>query len=160
MNSTARTLIYSTAFAVGLAVSAALATAQAPRVVTLKATDDMKYDITSITAKPGEAITVKVMTIGKIPKFAMAHNFVLLKQGSNAKAFADAAMKAQATAHIPPALKGEVLASTALAGPGETVEVTFKAPTVPGKYEFICSFPGHYAAGMKGVLVVAGNKKT
>jgi azurin len=156
MNSRVRTLIYSTAFAVGVAVSASLATAQAPRVITLKATDDMKYDITSITAKPGEQLLVKLVNVGKIPKFAMAHNFVLLQKGANAKAFADAAMKAQATAYIPAALKGQVLASTALAGPGETVQVTFTAPTAPGKYEFICSFPGHFAAGMKGVLVVSG----
>jgi azurin len=148
--------------ATSLAVAAALAawmplSAAAPaRVVTLKGTDDMKYDITSITAKPGEQLLVKLVNVGKIPKFAMAHNFVLLQKGANSKAFADAAMKAQATAYIPAALKGQVLASTGLAGPGETVQVTFTAPTAPGKYEFICSFPGHYAAGMKGVLVVSG----
>ena len=148
--------------ATSLAVAAALAvwmplSAAAPaRVVTLKGTDDMKFDITSITAKPGEQLLVKLVNVGKIPKFAMAHNFVLLQKGANAKAFADAAMKAQATAYIPAALKGQVLASTGLAGPGETVQVTFTAPTAPGKYEFICSFPGHYAAGMKGVLVVSG----
>jgi azurin len=89
---------------------------------------------------------------------ARAKNLGRLMRVTTANASPDAAMKAQATAYIPPALKGEVLASTALAGPGETVEVTFKAPAVPGKYEYICSFPGHYAAGMKGVLVVAGKK--
>jgi uncharacterized cupredoxin-like copper-binding protein len=51
-------------------------------------------------------------------------------------------------------MKAKVLAMTAMAGPGETVQVTFKAPAKPGKYEFICSFPGHFLAGMKGVLVV------
>ena len=34
------------------------------------------------------------------------------------------------------------------------VEVTFDAPKAPGKYDFVCSFPGHYLAGMRGVLVV------
>jgi azurin len=87
----------------------------------------------------------------------MAHNFVLLKKGTDAKAFADQAMKAQATGYIAAALKAQVLASTGLAGPGETVQVTFKVPTAPGKYEFICSFPGHFAAGMKGTLIVAGS---
>ena len=59
------------------------------------------------------------------------------------------------SSYIPAALKAQVVASTGLAGPGETVQVTFRAPKVPGKYEFICTFPGHYLAGMKGVLVVA-----
>jgi azurin len=160
MNLKIQTLVAGTAVALAVCIPLAAAAPAAGRVITLKTTDDMKYDITSITAKPGEALVVKVVNVGKIPKFAMAHNFVLLKAGSNAKAFADQAMKAQATAYIPAALKAQVLASSGLAGPGETVEVAFKAPTVPGKYEFICSFPGHFAAGMKGVLVVAAKSGT
>ena len=33
-----------------------------------------------------------------------------------------------------------MLAATTLAGPGETVEVTFK-PTAPGTYNYLCTFP-------------------
>ena len=51
-------------------------------------------------------------------------------------------------------MKAEVVAATALAGPGETVDVTFKVPAAAGSYPFICSFPGHFTAGMKGTLVV------
>jgi azurin len=51
-------------------------------------------------------------------------------------------------------MKASVLASTPLAGPGETVEVTFKAPTAAGEYTFLCSFPGHFLSGMKGALTV------
>jgi plastocyanin len=40
-------------------------------------------------------------------------------------------------------------------GAGETSEVTFKAPATPGSYTYLCSFPGHYAMGMKGTLTVA-----
>jgi azurin len=46
------------------------------------------------------------------------------------------------------------LAATQLAGNGETVEVSFDAPKTAGRYDFVCSFPGHYLAGMRGVLVV------
>ena len=42
----------------------------------------------------------------------------------------------------------------ALLHSAETVEVTFTVPAKPGKYEFICTFPGHYTLGMKGVLTV------
>lgn len=142
---------------VSLLASSGLLAAAGPgpaRVVTVKAGDDMKFDVTTITARPGEALQVKVTTVGKIPKFAMAHNFVLLTKGADAKAFADQAIQARATNFVPAGLKAQVLAATGLAGPGETVEVTFTAPSAPGTYVYICSFPGHYAAGMKGVLVV------
>jgi azurin len=61
---------------------------------------------------------------------------------------------ARDTDFIAPAQKDKILASTALVGPGETAEVTFNAPAKAGTYEFLCSFPGHYALGMKGVLTV------
>ena len=47
-----------------------------------------------------------------------------------------------------------MLANTALAGAGESVEITFKAPAKPGTYTFVCSFPGHFALGMRGTLTV------
>jgi azurin len=45
-------------------------------------------------------------------------------------------------------------APNGLVGPSETVDVTFKAPTAPGQYTYLCGFPGHFVAGMKGVLTV------
>ena len=48
-------------------------------------------------------------------------------------------------------MKDKVLASTKLAGPGETVEVT-STRRRRRVYEFVCSFPGHFLAGMKGTL--------
>jgi azurin len=114
----------------------------------------MKFDVTQITAKPGESIRVRLTTVSAMPKAAMAHNFVLLAAGTDASAFAMAAAMARTTAFIPAKLKASVLASTTLAGAGETVEVTFKAPTKRGKYVFLCSFPGHYNSGMTGTLTV------
>ena len=63
-------------------------------------------------------------------------------------------MNARDTEFVPADLKAQVLAATKIAGPGETVEVTFKVPAKAGSYPFMCTFPGHYAAGMKGMLVV------
>jgi len=39
-------------------------------------------------------------------------------------------------------------------GPREKDTIEFTAPTEPGEYDFLCTFPGHYLIGMKGVLVV------
>ena len=141
--------------AVALALGAAAGVqAQAPKVVAITATDAMKYSVTAITAKPGEKLTVKLTGQGAIPKVAMAHNFVLLALKTDATAFATAAASARATDFVPADKKTSVLASTKLAGNGETVEVTFDAPKAPGVYEFICTFPGHFIAGMKGTLTV------
>jgi azurin len=133
---------------------AAKTSAKGGRTVELTSGDNMKYDVTEITAKPGESLHIVLKNTGTMPKIAMAHNFVLLKAGTDAAEFTKAAFNARETDFIPPAMKAAVLANTALAGAGETVETTFKAPAKPGTYTFICSFPGHLALGMRGTLTV------
>jgi azurin len=125
-----------------------------PRVIDITGNDQMKYSLTTITAKPGETLRVRLKSIGTLPKIVMGHNFVLLAKGTAAAAFADAAASAYQTGYIPPAMKAKVLANTTVVGPGETVEVTFKVPAAPGSYAYLCSFTGHFLAGMKGTLVV------
>jgi azurin len=127
----------------------------APRTIEIRASDNMKFDVTTIQAKRGEKLTVRLIAVGTLPKIAMSHNFILLKKGVTARAFADNAISAQATGYLPAAAKSQVIASTGVIGNGERTEVTFTVPTVPGRYEYICTFPGHCASGMKGVLIVS-----
>lgn len=129
-------------------------TAKGVRTVTITGTDNMKFDVTRIDAKPGERIRVVLKSVGNFPKTAMAHNFVLLKEGTDAAELNKAAMNARETDFIPPAMKDKIHAYTKLAGAGETVEITFAAPTRPGTYTYLCTFPGHFLVGMKGELVV------
>jgi azurin len=153
---------------IALLASAALA-AQAPaksktatraksgaqgRTIELTGLETMKYDVTQIQARPGEKLHVVLKAAGNMPKLAMAHNFVLLKPTANPMEVANAGMNARDTDFIPASAKDQIIAHTALAGGGETVEVTFNAPTKPDTYTYICTFPGHFAAGMKGELVV------
>jgi azurin len=128
--------------------------AGAARTVEIQGTDAMKFSVVTIEAKPGERIRVVLKVVGTMPKAAMSHNFVLLNAGVNAMDFVNKSMMAAATAYIAPELKAQVLASTGMAGGGETVQVEFAAPAKAGSYTFLCSFPGHFAAGMKGTLVV------
>jgi len=114
----------------------------------------MKYSLSSFTAKPGELLRVVLNAVGTKPPDQMAHNFVLLKPTTNTATFVMMASMARNDGFMPPALVGEVLAATDLATAGETVEVTFKAPTQPGSYPYLCSFPGHYNAGMMGTMIV------
>jgi azurin len=131
-----------------------LAADAAPRVVKLKGTDAMQYDVKTINAKAGEKITIQLTAVSSMPKDQMSHNFVLLAKGAPVDQFVMEAAMARNTGYIPASGKKHVLAMTTLAGGGETVEVTFEAPKEPGSYLYICTFPGHYAAGMKGNLVV------
>jgi azurin len=149
-----RASIFSLVLAAIVAVATLNLQAQQGRLIEIEGNDQMKFSVTEITAKPGELLTVRLRTVGKLPKMAMAHNFVLLAAKTDAAAFAQEAALAGATQYIPAKRKGEVLAATDLAGAGETVEVTFKAPAEAGSYDYICSFPGHFAAGMRGKLVV------
>ena len=61
--------------------------ASAARTVEITGGDDMKYSVTSIAAKPGETLHIKLVSKGTLPKIAMAHNFVLLKLDRQAAGF-------------------------------------------------------------------------
>jgi azurin len=118
------------------------------------ATGEILFSVASIEAKPGEALRVKITHVGQMPKMASSHNFVLLKIGTDVAPFLTQALAGGFKNNYLPAQSDAILASTPLAGVGESFEVSFKAPAVRGSYPFICTFPGHYAAGMKGVLIV------
>jgi azurin len=126
--------------------------ASSVRTVELTGGDDMKYSVTEIPAKPGETLRIRLTSKGTLPKIAMAHNVVVLKPGSKQLDFVNAAAMARATDFIPTEMKAQVLAASTLAGPGETVEVTIKIPAA-GTYPYVCTFPGHFAAGMRGTIV-------
>lgn len=125
-----------------------------PKVIEINGTDQMRFSVTNIEATPGQTIKVVLTTVSDFPKVAMSHNFVLLKAKADAMAVATAAAKASDNKYIPSQMEDQIIAHTDLAGGGETVEVTFKAPEKPGDYTYICSFPGHFASGMKGTLTV------
>lgn len=124
------------------------------RTIEIIGTDDMKYNVTNIQAKPGEQLRIRLITKSAMPKVAMAHNFVLLKKEAPLVKFITAGAAHRATDFIAPEMKDQVLAKTDLAGGGETVEVVFKAPAAAGDYPYVCTFPGHFQAGMRGTLAV------
>lgn len=124
------------------------------RTVKIKGTDRMRFSVDNITATPGEKIRIVFTVVSSLPKNAMSHNVVILKDGTDAEAFANASARAGDNDYIAPDFTDQIIASTPLAGGGETVEVTFTVPEKTGDYTYICSFPGHFLAGMKGTLTV------
>ena len=142
---------------VGLAVLLSPATVRASdaeKSVAIIANDSLRFDVTKITASPGQALHVQLTNQGTLPKAVMGHNWILLDGGIEASAYAMAAASAAAEHYQPKALGTHVLASIPLLGPKENGDVTFNAPSKPGTYTFLCSFPGHFQAGMRGVLIV------
>ncbi|HET6655114.1 MAG TPA: plastocyanin/azurin family copper-binding protein [Gammaproteobacteria bacterium] len=124
------------------------------RTVKIIAQDSLRFSVDEIIAKPGETLTIKLVNNTKLPAMAMSHNFVLLKNSADPHAFDQAASQAKDTDYIPKSKADEIIAHTGLVSGGESDTVTFKAPTEPGTYLYICTFPGHFPAGMKGSLVV------
>ena len=120
---------------------------------TLGANNDLRR-LETIVVKPGEQIRIVLDTRSQLPASAMAHNWVLLALDSDPNAFARAAIQAKANDYLPQDMSDQVLATTGLAAGGETTEVTFTAPETPGEYDYVCTFPGHFSAGMRGKLVV------
>ena len=125
------------------------------RPVEISADDTMKFSVTEIAAKPGEKLSVTLVNLGTTPKFSMGHNWLLLAATVDVQPFLVAAAEAMTADYVPMATqKDRILAATKLLGPKERDTVTFTAPSAPGRYEFVCSFPGHFQVGMRGVLIV------
>ncbi len=130
------------------------ASGNGPKTFAITASDTMKYSVTRLEVSPGEDVKVTLTNAGTQPKAAMGHNWTLLRKDADASAFANAAVAHKDSDYFPQELSSQVLAHTKLLGPRESDTVEFKAPTEPGDYPFLCTFPGHFVSGMKGVLVV------
>lgn len=124
------------------------------RAIEITANDQMKFSTTEIHAKPGEALSVTLKNVGTVPKFSMGHNWVLLQSTAVVEPFIAEAPQAAATDYIPASQQKNIIAHTKLLGPKEQDTANFKAPEKPGRYPYVCSFPGHYQVGMHGELIV------
>lgn len=119
--------------------------------VTIEGNDRMQFNLDEINAEAGQIVQLTLVHTGKLPKAAMGHNWVLLAQGTDINKFGAAASKFADNSYIPEDTD-QVIAATELVGGGQETTIEFTAPEA-GTYDFICSFPGHYAM-MKGKFIV------
>lgn len=147
---TAKRIIFQIAF---ILLMAPVAFGQV-RTVNIEGHDNLRYSVETIKAKAGEKLKIVLKTISVMDKSMMAHNWVLLKQGTDAMNFATKGLEHQDNDFIDPALKDKVIARTKLVGNGEEGSVTFTVPAKKGEYTYLCTFRGHFQAGMKGKLIV------
>lgn len=122
---------------------------------TIDSNDAMQFMQKSIEVpKTCAQFTVTLKHVGKLPKTAMGHNWVLSRSADSAGVITDGIAAGAAADYVKPK-DARVIAHTKLIGGGESASVTFKVASLKAgeNYAFFCSFPGH-AALMKGTLVL------
>ena len=119
--------------------------------ILMTTSDIMKFNIRKMTVNAGQKVKLTLTHTGKLDKRVMGHNVVILQKGVKLSAFAQKAASAKDNDYIPEGTS-EVIAHTKMIGGGESTTVEFIAPEA-GTYDFICSFPAHFAM-MKGKFIV------
>jgi plastocyanin len=111
--------------------------------------ESLAYSPATLTATAGQEVTVTFTNNSA----AQQHNWVLVNGGDDVAAQVDeAAINAGPPNYLPEG-DANVIAATDMQQPGGTDSVTFTAPAA-GTYTFLCTYPAHYAGGMKGTLTV------
>ena len=113
--------------------------------------EQMLFDVRWFAVEAGKPVQV-VLTNAD----AMPHNIVFGQPGSAAQIGTAAASMPppsdpKALAYVP--ASPLVLTATRLVQQGESERLEFTAPTTPGEYNFVCTFPGHWVR-MYGVMLV------
>jgi azurin len=111
--------------------------------------ESILYAPTALSATAGQQAKVTF----KNGSAAQKHNWVLIKGGDDVAQKVDDAGAAagEAAGYIP--TDPNIIASVKLLNGNETGTASFTAPAA-GTYTFLCTFPGHYIAGMHGTLTV------
>jgi azurin len=134
------------AFAGALALPLAAHAADRCRL-DISGNDQMQFDKQQLSAPATcKEITVTLHHLGKLPKEAMGHDWVLVNAADLA-AVANAGMSAGlANDYLAPGDK-RVIAHTRLIGGGDSVSVTFASALLKAgvSYAYLCTFPGHSA---------------
>ena len=122
---------------------------QPDRVLKLGTKPGLKFDVTNFEVKAGSKVRLIFNNNDD-----MTHNVVIVAPGAADEVgnlALNLGLKGSEMSYVPNSSK--VLFHTALIGPDATESIYFVAPTTPGEYSFICSFPGH-ASVMRGIIKV------
>ncbi len=111
----------------------------------------MLFDVKSFTVKPGQPVKL----VFSNPDL-MQHNLVIVAPG----ALEEVGIAGNEMAKDPDGIKKDfvpksdkVLHATKLIDPQATAILRFRAPVQPGRYPYVCTFPGHWVI-MNGVMEV------
>jgi hypothetical protein len=126
-------------------------TGAAGRELEVKVVPGLRFDRTELRARRGERLSLRFLNPDVMP-----HNWVLAAAGERDRlgTMADAIIsdpRAVARHYIPEG--SPVFVHTPLVAAGGNCVIHFHAPSDPGRYPFLCTFPGHWRL-MQGELVV------
>lgn len=120
------------------------------KTLTVGTIPGMKYDVTELEVKAGS----KVKLIFNNLDDDMTHNLVIVEPGTADEvglAAFSLGVKASQMSYVPNSNK--VLFHTTLLQPESSQTIYFTAPTKPGNYSYVCTYPGHHTL-MRGILKV------
>jgi glucose/arabinose dehydrogenase/uncharacterized cupredoxin-like copper-binding protein len=119
------------------------------QTVSVQGIDGLKFSVASFDVKPGARVKLDFANTSD-----MMHNLVVVKPGTGTK-IGEAALRlgldGQKLDYVPKS--DDVLFNTSLLEPQKVESIYFVAPTTPGDYQFVCTFPGHYLS-MQGTMRV------
>jgi len=122
------------------------------RVVRIKTVhEEMRYDTPYFAVEAGRPVQLVLQNEDLMP-----HNLVITRPGKLREVAALAAglpptIDRQGRQYVPKSK--DVLWSTRMTAPHTQDVLTFTAPTEPGEYPYVCTFPNHWMR-MNGVMVV------
>jgi azurin len=122
-----------------------------PQELTLETATGLQFAQKELRVKAGKGVALTVVNPDSMP-----HNWVLTKPDAlEAVSLLAAKMASEPDAyfrHYVPETP-DILCHTRLIDAGKRTTVYFTAPKTPGRYPYLCSFPGH-AQIMRGILIV------
>jgi azurin len=122
---------------------------QPDQVLKLGTKPGLKYDVAQFEVKAGSKIRLVFNNNDD-----MTHNVVVVVPGAGdevGKLALNLGLKGSEMNYVPNSTK--VLFHTALLEPDSSESIYFIAPTKPGEYMFLCTYPGH-ASVMRGILKI------
>ena len=111
----------------------------------------LSYVPTSLEAPAGSTIKL-VLSNTTDPAAEVGHNWVLVAPGQEESVLASSAAAGDGGDWLDTTDPGVIAASRLIEG-NQHDTVSFAAPPA-GAYTFLCTFPDHYAGGMKGTLTI------
>ena len=129
-----------------------LAEIKGARPITIRTGSNLSFETRSFTVRPGEALKLTIDNPDVVP-----HNWALARPGTLQRvgeltnrmiSDPDAALR-----HYVPDTS-DVLAYTDIVLPRGSFTVYFRAPEQPGRYPYLCTFPGHWMV-MNGEMIVS-----
>jgi azurin len=114
------------------------------------AENQLAFEPTTLVAPANGQISLTFHNVSAI----FMHNWVLVNGGDDlADQILEAAIAVGPEQNYIPARTSDIIAHTKLVAGGESETITFAAPPA-GEYTYLCTFPGHCLAGMRGVLTI------